>query len=486
VNRTAPLAALIPLALVALAGCLDTDLSKRPCADDTECLDEFVCAGGRCLPTTPGDSTDLLAPDFCGEIYPQAVADAFDAQEDVALIGSVLPLSGSNEAKGVARQDAVKLAVDELADINGLDGRDVGIVSCDSAGDPAQAVEVARFLTGYAGVTALVGPALSSVAVEMVDVADDANAVIMSPSATSPRLTGLSDLFWRTAASDAGQGVAIGALLLDQNVTSLAVVHSEDAYGEGLRDVIRRNYCVRPPDDTDLCLGDATLYTARGFPADGDASVAQQEAITELESFTPTAIVVAAQIGGTVDFLNLLAASNVAPDLVILPDAAKNDELLDVGDDALLDKVVGTGPATPTGAVYGTFVSKYDDAFGVNPPPTFTAHAYDALYLLAYGMGVAGPEGEGDDIALGMRKLVGTTALEVGPDNFAVALGEMSQGATYDFRGASGPLDFPAGETEAPGDIGAWHVDTGAGEITDYPDVLLSAEDGTFTSPLGP
>ena len=72
-----------------------------------------------------------------------------------------------------------------------------------------------------------------------------ANGVVMiSPSATSPALSDLpdNDLFFRTAPSDARQGVIIAELLLQKGFKTAAMTYTNNDYGKGLADSIQKNY----------------------------------------------------------------------------------------------------------------------------------------------------------------------------------------------------------------------------------------------------
>jgi branched-chain amino acid transport system substrate-binding protein len=86
------------------------------------------------------------------------------------------------------------------------------------------------------------------------------------------------------------------------------------------------------------------------------------------------------------------------------------------------------------------------------------AQSYDALYLLAYGIvgsGVANPQGM--DIGGAFSKLVpGPNAMKtlaVGLNQISDATQTLVNGGSFDFDGASGPLDFDLNAHSAPSDI---------------------------------
>jgi branched-chain amino acid transport system substrate-binding protein len=62
--------------------------------------------------------------------------------------------------------------------------------------------------------------------------------VMISPSATSPALSTVEDngLFFRTAPSDARQGVVMSRIIMERGFESVAVTYTNNDYGKGLAD----------------------------------------------------------------------------------------------------------------------------------------------------------------------------------------------------------------------------------------------------------
>jgi len=180
-----------------------------------------------------------------------------------------------------------------------------------------------------------------------------------------------------------------------------------------------------------------------------------------------------------------MSVTALATKFIVVPDAAKNDRLFEVTDADMLAAIFGTGPVRPTTDTYGTFADSFADSYGESPPPAFTPNAYDAAWLLAYAAGVADGPLSGSVIRDGLRRLSAGSDVGLGPTDFReglqVLLNDPAVGINV--QGASGPLDFATGETEAPADLGGWHVE--GGSIVDYPGVFFDAATGTITNPLG-
>ena len=90
------------------------------------------------------------------------------------------------------------------------------LVQEDTRTDPERAQKVASSVIEDDGVSALVGPWASSEVIPTADNVSVAAAVpLVSPSATSPEITGLDDdgLVFRTAPSDVLQGRVLAGLV---------------------------------------------------------------------------------------------------------------------------------------------------------------------------------------------------------------------------------------------------------------------------------
>lgn len=155
-------------------------------------------------------------------------------------IGTVLPLTGALADFGTTMQKAANLAMKHVNDGGGIRGFSLTLVHEDSQTVPAAGRDAATKLINVDQVSAIVGAAASSVSQQVFAVAEPAGVLEMSPASTSPIFTDLdqSDLFWRTAPSDALQGKAAG--LYAKNIrgwNTMAVLHINNAYGVGLGQV---------------------------------------------------------------------------------------------------------------------------------------------------------------------------------------------------------------------------------------------------------
>ena len=152
-------------------------------------------------------------------------------------IGLLLDFSAGPTEKARDRERAFDLAVQHVNAAGGVLGRPAETVARDSTRDSAVAVEEARRMIEDDGVHALVGPNSSANSLLVVEeVAGPAGIPVISPSATSPLLTGAadSDFFFRTALSDSAQGPVLAQVTRDRGFTNVGLVYRDDAWGRGL------------------------------------------------------------------------------------------------------------------------------------------------------------------------------------------------------------------------------------------------------------
>lgn len=173
--------------------------------------------------------------------------------------------------------------------------------------DAKSAVQVAQQLSGDEGVLAVIGHPESGNTLETVPVYADAQhdgrngVVILSPTATSPRLSGVSPWFFRIAPSDADVARFAATWVLDSlKARRAAVIYRNDSYGRDWTETFARTYApagqivVREPYLTGAVEWDAyaaLLAKLRPdvvlFPGDADDALALIQSLHELNVTIP-------------------------------------------------------------------------------------------------------------------------------------------------------------------------------------------------------
>jgi branched-chain amino acid transport system substrate-binding protein len=162
------------------------------------------------------------------------------------LIGDPSPLTGSVAWAGEQAHVGTELAVADLNAKGGVLGEQLRIISVDDACNAEQAVAAARKLISD-GAKFVVGHMCSGAAISTAPLYEAAGVIVMSPSATNPRLTdeGRANVF-RVVGRDDQQGIIAGHYLADQwREKKIAILHDGQAYGRGLAEETKKTLNAR-------------------------------------------------------------------------------------------------------------------------------------------------------------------------------------------------------------------------------------------------
>ena len=167
-----------------------------------------------------------------------AFAGAANAQVKLGVAG---PITGPNAAFGAQLTNGVNQAAEDINAAGGILGQKITVVSGDDVSDPKQGVSVANKFVGD-GVKLIVGHFNSGVTIPASEVYQENGALVITPSATNPKLTerGMWNTF-RTCGRDDQQGEVAGSYLAKElKGKKIAVVHDKTTYGKGLADETKK------------------------------------------------------------------------------------------------------------------------------------------------------------------------------------------------------------------------------------------------------
>ena len=175
-----------------------------------------------------------------------ALASPVWAQDEVKL-GVLMGFTGPTESLVPVILGGVELAAEEVTKSGKLlGGKSVSLVTGDSTCvDATVATTAAKRLIEAEEVSGIVGTICSGAATAVINNVAVPNEVVMiSPTASSPALTTISDngLFFRTAPSDARQSEVIAELLTERGVKSVAVTYTNNDFGKGASEAFRDSF----------------------------------------------------------------------------------------------------------------------------------------------------------------------------------------------------------------------------------------------------
>ena len=401
-----------------------------------------------CSDDEGGDEEEMTAT---GTASGEATATATESMSEMTplRIGYLADFSGPLAEFGPAIQTGVELAVKHINEAGGVHGLPVEIVVGDDQTDPTAATEEARRLIEVEGVSAIVGPLASGVAIAVAEsVAVPAGVVVISPSATSPGLTTVNDdgYLFRSTTSDAAQGVVLAQLATDEGLDNVGVVYLNGAYGQGLADAFEGAF--------------GGTVTSASFE-DGQASyLAELQAAAAGGAETLVAIGYPAQA----QVFIREALENELFSSFLFVDGTKSQEMIDtLGADAL-EGFKGTAPTGgPETDAFAAWQAAYEAEYGSVPELPFIREAYDAVIAIALAAQAAGSN-DGSAIRDQLAAVAGPggDVYLPGAEGVAAALAAVAAGDDIDYEGAATTLNWNEDGDVTTGYIGIFQYTGGA------------------------
>jgi branched-chain amino acid transport system substrate-binding protein len=347
-----------------------------------------------------------------------------DGHSSEIKIGVILGFTGPIESLTPAMADGAEVAMKEVTDSGKLlGGAKVTPVRADSTCvDAAAATAAAERLITSDGVKGIMGADCSGVTGAILANVALANGMVMiSPSATSPGLSTAEDngLFFRTAPSDARQGVVMTEVLMEEGINEVAVTYTNNDYGKGLADSFQAAF--------EAAGGTVTINAAH---EDGKADYSAE--VGALAAAGGDRLVVAGYVDQGGSGIVRAALDSGAFDTFHFPDGmigAKLEE--NFGDE--IDGSTGQHPGTDSAGA-----AKYTDmvggAFDATSP--FSPESYDAAALIMLAMQAAGSSEPGDYKATVMD-VANAPGEQIFPGELAKALDILAGGGEIDYVGAT-------------------------------------------------
>lgn len=351
-------------------------------------------------------------------------SSAFAGGHSKVNIGIILGFTGPIEALTPDMAAGAELAISEMNAAGNFEFGEVSSVRADSTCiDAAAASAAAERLITADKVNAIVGGDCSGVTTAMLENVAVANGTVMiSPSATSPALSTVSDdgLFFRTAPSDARQGAVVTDILMDNGYKTIALTYSNSDYGKGLADSIESNF--------EAAGGTVTLKAAH---EDGKGDYGAE--VAAMAQAGGEILVVAGYLNDGGKGMIEASLDTGAFDTFYLPDGMIGDSLpKDIGPD--LNGSIGDVPGTDSPGA-----SKFADlasAAGFNGTGPFAPESYDAAALIMLSMQAAGSTSS-SDFKGHVMDVANAPGVQIFPGQLAAGIALLKAGFDIDYVGAS-------------------------------------------------
>ena len=298
-------------------------------------------------------------------------------------IGVMESLTGPGETYGNVAVDAKQLAVEEINDAGGIDGRRLELVVEDSKCSALDAITAYRKLTDVDGVKIILGTSCSGAMLGAAPLAEADGVVMFSGLATNPDIAEAGDYIFRTAMNDAQLGIDTGNVLWADGIRKLATINESTDYAEGVK------------------RASVTQFEKRG----GEVVAAEQYAsdttdfrtqLTKLLNENPDAIHVAAQgefSGGTIvkQIRELGYEGPIYSEVVPI-----GSEALGIAGDAATGLKAITADLDPANNKAQKVLGSFRDRYGQVTLPWYLGSAYDDVYITAECLKKTGDDQDAD------------------------------------------------------------------------------------------
>jgi branched-chain amino acid transport system substrate-binding protein len=142
---------------------------------------------------------------------------------DTIKIGEYGSFTGGTAGFGKATHNGILLALKEVNDAGGINGKKVEIIDEDDQSDATKAQTVVQKLVNQDKVLAIIGEVASSRSLRAAPVCQEAKVPMVSPSSTNPKVTEVGDYIFRVCFTDDFQGVVAAQFAYDQGFRNMAV-----------------------------------------------------------------------------------------------------------------------------------------------------------------------------------------------------------------------------------------------------------------------
>lgn len=292
-------------------------------------------------------------------------------------IGANLELSGAVATYGSSIAEGIDLAVEEINEAGGINGIQIKVTKFDNKSDAAEATNGIIKLVNQDNVDAIIGAATSGNTVAQVQIANEKETILLTPSGTAPIVTinedgSLNEYVFRTSYIDPFQGTIAANFAIEELGVKTAAIYADNAsdYAKGLAAAFKE-----------------TFEAAGGEIVAEEAYVAKdtdfRSTLTRINSANPEFVF----IPGYYEEVGLIVAQarEIGLDVPLMgADGWDSPTLVELAGPEALNNTFITNhySSEDPDDIIQNFVTKFGEKYGGNKPNAFHALGYDSVYLL--------------------------------------------------------------------------------------------------------
>ncbi|MCX8014884.1 MAG: ABC transporter substrate-binding protein, partial [candidate division WOR-3 bacterium] len=154
-------------------------------------------------------------------------------ESNVIKIGLIVPITGDVKTFGESVRNSVLLAVEEINQKGGINGKQVKIITADDKNDPTEASNAASKLINQDKVKFIIGSVASKSSIPLSEICQQAKVLMITPTSTNPKVTvrdngERKDFVFRACFIDPFQGTVAAKFAVEQlNAKKAAVLYDK-------------------------------------------------------------------------------------------------------------------------------------------------------------------------------------------------------------------------------------------------------------------
>jgi branched-chain amino acid transport system substrate-binding protein len=300
-----------------------------------------------------------------------------EAAEEIK-IGNIGPLTGDYASYGENVRRGAEIAVEEVNANGGIDGKMLKLIAEDTKGVTDDAARAVTKLMEQDQVTAIVGAVLSGEMNTAAPLANDANVVMISPSATATGIPDIGEYIFRNCLSDDVQGAQLAEYAITNlGAAKIAILYAKNDYGEALKNAVE---------------GKASeLASVVAVESYNDGEQDFNAVLTSIKSKQPDTLYIAGYYTEAAKIAQQAEDQGLSVQ-ILGADGFFSTKLVELGGEAVEGAVFTASfyPDDPAEAVQN-FVSAYQTKYG-EAADMFAAQGYDAMMLVVEALKVGGTD----------------------------------------------------------------------------------------------
>jgi branched-chain amino acid transport system substrate-binding protein len=289
----------------------------------------------------------------------------------VYRIGAVLSLTGSSAAYGQNVKNGLLLAMNEINNQGGVHQKPIDLMIEDDQSNEKTAVQKTNGLIRNGGVPIIIGGVTSNIALAMAPVCESHKIILLSPTASAPKLSTAGEYIFRNYPSDTLEGKVMAEYAVrHMKIKNVAILSVDNDYGQGVTNVFKGRFTE---------LGGAVIYE-KSYPPDTSDF---KEFVTEIGEDKPDAIYLPGYYNEIAGILKEISTQKVTAKIMSVEGVAQ-PMILEIAPDVTEGLVYPQPPYDPDSQIPAIqhFVQLYKSHYPTKPDID-VAFAYDAMHIAA-------------------------------------------------------------------------------------------------------